>query len=159
MTTQLSDRVADDPIAESVDDAALAALLRTKPSDETIPAAVWWLIAESLRTSVTIRRTLSADISPDREDLPILIAEARLLTEAALAELAESTGARPVPISVASPRTAGVSSVGVRPSFGLQLSVLFLARMLVTHRATTPARLANTLAAHLRALASVPTDI
>ena len=86
MTTQLTDRVADDLIADSVDDAALAALLRTKPEDEEIPAAVWWLIAESLRPSVTIRRTLAADISPDREDLPILVAEARLLTEAALVE-------------------------------------------------------------------------
>jgi hypothetical protein len=42
-----------------------------------------------------------------------------------------------------------------RPAFGLQLSVLFLARMLVSHRLTTPQRLANTLAAHLRALALV----
>jgi hypothetical protein len=158
MTTQLSDRAADDLIAESVDDAALAALLRTKPDDEVIPAAVWWLIAESLRTSVTIRRTLAADISPDREDLPILVAEARLLTEAALVELAESTGARPVPISIASPSTATNRPAGTRPSFGLQLSVLFLARMLVTQRATTPERLANTLAAHLRALAAVDVD-
>jgi hypothetical protein len=157
MTTQLTDRVADDLIAESVDDAALAALLRTKPEDEEIPAAVWWLIAESLRTSVTIRRTLAADISPDREDLPILVAEARLLTEAALVELAEGTGARPTPISMVRPPGPVKRSLGTRPAFGLQLSVLFLARMLVTHRATTPQRLANTLAAHLRALAAVPT--
>ena len=35
------------------------------------------------------------------------------------------------------------------------VAVLFLARMLVSHAATAPARLANTLAAHLRALAAV----
>jgi hypothetical protein len=155
MTTQLSDPVADEAIAESVGDAALAALLRTKPGDDEIPASVWWLIAETLRTSVTIRRTLASDISPEREDLPMLVAEARLLTEAALAELAELTGARPTPLSLVSPPPEAARHVGVRPTFGLQLSVLFLARMLVSHRPTTPQRLANTLAAHIRALTSI----
>jgi hypothetical protein len=151
MTTQLSDLTADEVFADSVGDVALAALLRTKPPDDGIPAAVWWLIAETLRTSVTIRRTLAAENSPDREDLPILVAEARLLAEAALAELTETTGARPTPLSLVPP-AADAPRAAVRPTFGLQLSVLFLARMLVSHRATTPQRLANTLAAHLRAL-------
>lgn len=155
MTSQLSDLAATDGVAGSVGDAALAALLRTKPGDDAIPATVWWLIAETLRTSATIRRTLAADISPDREDLPILIAEARLLTEAALAELAETTGTRPIPLSLVPPTRDAARPVTTRPAFGLQLSVLFLARMLVTHRATTPQRLANTLAANLRALAAV----
>src|ERR1700722_12368903 len=103
MTAQLSDLAIDDPLAASVGDAALAALLRTKPGDDEIPASVWWLIAEALRTSVTIRRTLATDLSPEREDLPILITEARLLTEAALAELAEITGARPTPLALVPP--------------------------------------------------------
>jgi hypothetical protein len=155
MTAQLSDLAHSEVIGESAGDAALAALLRTKPATDEIPAAVWWLIAETLRTSVAIRRTLATDISPEREDLPMLVAEARLLTEAALAELAESTGARPTPLSLVSPSATGARPGPTRPSFGLQLSVLFLARMLVTHRATTPQRLANTLAAHIRALTAL----
>jgi hypothetical protein len=163
----LTDLAADETLAESVGDAALAALLRTKPGDDAIPASVWWLIAETLRTSVTIRRTLAVDLSPDREDLPMLVAEARLLTEAALVELAETTSARPTPLSLAPsvhhPTVSVVESASktpsTRPAFGLQLSVLFLARMLVSHRATTPQRLANTLAAHLRALTGVEADL
>jgi hypothetical protein len=157
MSTQLEDLAATDALAESVGDAALASLLRNKPADDPIPAAVWWLIAESLRTSVTIRRTLATDLSPEREDLPILVAEARLLTEAALTELAETTAARPTPLSlVAAEHKAPARTT--RPAFGLQLSVMFLARMLVSHHPTTPQRLANTLAAHLRALALVDVE-
>jgi hypothetical protein len=158
MTMQLSDLNTEQAFTDSVGDAALAALLRAKPDDDEIPAAVWWLIAEALRTSVTIRRTIATGTPPEREDLPILVAEARLLTEAALAELAQTTGARPTPLSVVPSASPSPRHVGTRPTFGLQLSVLFLARMLVTHRATTAQRLANTLAAHLRALASLDAD-
>jgi hypothetical protein len=91
----------------------------------------------------------------EREDLPILITEARLLTEAALAELAEITGARPTPLALVPPTADRPKVAATRRAFGMQLSVLFLARMLVSHRATTPQRLANTLAAHLRALAAI----
>jgi hypothetical protein len=153
MTAPLLDLATNDQLADTVGDTALAALLRSKPADETIPVAVWWLIAEALRTSVTIRRTAASGLPPEVEDLPMLVAEATLLTEAALAELAESTGARPTPLSLpAAPRYLSGHNP-TRPVFGLQLSVLFLARMLVSHRPTSPQRLANTLAAHLRALA------
>jgi hypothetical protein len=85
----------------------------------------------------------------------MLIGEATLLTEAALAELAETTGMRPTPIAMPSGPRVLSRATPTRPAFGLQLSVLFLARMLVSHNVTTPQRLANTLAAHLRALAAV----
>jgi hypothetical protein len=144
--TALVDRNADDEFAEAVGDAALIALLRSKPRDDEVPSSVWWLIAESLRTTVELRRCLGHQ--------PQLAAtlnhEAVLLTEAALAELAAATGARPTPIVV----DASAQQPGLRPGFGLQLSVMFLARMLVSQTATTPQRLANTLAAHLRALAA-----
>jgi hypothetical protein len=153
MTAQLIDMAADDQLAETVGDAALAALLRTKPTDEEIPAAVWWLIAETLRTSVTIRRVLSGAEVGEHSELAILVAEATLLTEAALDELAETTGARPTPMAVMPRRRDPSRTAPTRPAFGLQLSVLFLARLLVSHRVTTPQRLANTLGAHLRALA------
>jgi hypothetical protein len=155
MSAPIMDLASNDALAETVGDAALAALLRTKPGDETIPASVWWLIAESLRTSVTIRRTLTTGGAPgDQDDLPMLVTEAELLTDAALVELAEQTGARPTPIAVPTV-DHDRSRPSTRPAFGLQLSVLFLARLLVSHRLTTPQRLANTLAAHLRALAAV----
>ncbi|HEX3824075.1 MAG TPA: hypothetical protein VHV79_06400 [Mycobacteriales bacterium] len=153
MTADLLDPTTNEQLADAFGDAALASLLQAKPGDDLIPAAVWWLIAETLRTSVTIRRTVAADLARDREDLPMLIAEATLLTEAALADLAEATGARPTPL--ATPSAPKYLSNPTRPAFGLQLSVLFLARLLVSHRTTSPQRLANTLAAHLRALAAI----
>jgi hypothetical protein len=155
MSAQLLELRDDDALAETVGDAALAALLHTKPRDEAVPSAVWWLIAESLRTSVSIRRVLTTGGAPgDRDDLPMLITEAALLTEAALAELAETTGATPTPIAMPD-SGEGRRRLTTRPTFGLQLSVLFLARMLVSHRSTSPQRLANTLAAHLRALSVI----
>jgi hypothetical protein len=153
MTAQLIDMAADDQLAEAVGDVALAALLRTKPSEENIPSAVWWLVAETLRTSVTIRRVVTGHQSAGDAELSTLVAEARLLTEAALAELAETTGAHPTAIAVVPKRRDGSQAAPTRPAFGLQLSVLFLARLLVSHRVTTAQRLANTLGAHLRALA------
>ena len=80
-----------------------------------------------------------------------LVDEAVLLTEAALAELAAATGARPTLVAIDDePRQRWL-----RPGFGLQMSVLLLARMLVSHSSTAPQRLANTLSAHLRALAAI----
>jgi hypothetical protein len=156
MTTPL--RTVDDEFAEAVGDAALVALLATKPAGELIPSSVWWLIAETLRTSVSLRRALQvglpADATRAAEAVEMMTNEARLLTEAALDELAVATGARPTPIMVSNDHGARV-----RPAFGLQLSVLFLARMLVSHSLTTPERLANTLAAHLRALASLEAPV
>jgi hypothetical protein len=156
MTAPLLELESQDLFADGVGDAALAALLRSKPRDEIIPASVWWLIAETLRTSVTIRRTITTGGSPgERDDLPMLVTEAMLLTDAALAELAETTGARPTPIRVPESDRRPAWSAATRPAFGLQLSVLCLARLLVSHRVTTPQRLANTLSAQLRALATV----
>lgn len=42
MTAELLDLTSNDQVADTVGDAALAALLRTKPGNELIPAAVWW---------------------------------------------------------------------------------------------------------------------
>jgi hypothetical protein len=155
MTAQLMDMAADHELAETVGDAALVALLRNKPASDGVPAAVWWLIAESLRTSVAIRRTITSEAAMDRSGLEALLTEATLLTDAALAELAETTGARPTPMVLPAVRAARSREAPTRPAFGLQLSVLFLARLLVSSTPTTPLRLANTLAAHLRALAGV----
>jgi hypothetical protein len=149
MTAPLIESNADDEFAEIVGDAALVALLRGKPQDDEVPAAVWWLIAETLRTTVELRQAIAGQ---DSESVNILTGEAMLLTEAALAELAAVTGAHPTPLDV----TSDLPRVPTRPAFALQLSVLVLARMLVSHTPTAPPRVANTLAAHLRAIAAVP---
>jgi hypothetical protein len=147
MTLTLLDRPTDAELEERVGDAALTALLRGKPRGEQVPAAVWWLIAESLRTSVTIRRAMTVGPVAEPDELQSLVTEARLLAEVALAELGEATGVRPALVVV-----GGADPTARRPAFGLSVSTLVLARMLVSHRATSPLRLANSLAAHMRAL-------
>jgi hypothetical protein len=143
----LVDRASEEELRERLGDAALTAVLRTKPDDDQVPTSVWWLIAESLRTSVAIRRALTARLPVEPHDMAVLVTEAGLLTDLALAELTDATGARPALAQVSEP-------VG-RPEFGLQVGVLVLARMLVSHRVTSPQRLANVLAAHRRALATI----
>ena len=154
MSAQLFDLATDHDLAETVGDAALAAVLRNKPSEEEIPSAVWWLLAETLRTSGVIRHAVDQHLQPAETDLRVLLTEATLLADAALAELVEATGARPVPIQLPAARLDQSLST-TRPTFSLQLSVLFLARMLVSHRVTSAQRLANALTAHLRALSLI----
>jgi hypothetical protein len=152
MSAQLVHHPSHDELVDLVADAALVGVLRNKPRDEEIPAAVWWLMAECLRTSVTIRRSMNGVPTPG-EDSATLVAEARLLNDAALAELAETTGARPRPITANTLPHDLSHPAATRPVFDLQLSILLVARMLVSHEVTAPQRLANTLAAHARALA------
>jgi hypothetical protein len=164
MTADLFALAADDQLAETIGDTALAALLRAKPVEEEIPAAVWWLLAETLRTSATIRHTLDCldhatetdrHRQPVQTDLRVLTAEATLLTEAALAELAEATDARPVPVPLPGVVAAGPASPTTRSATALQLSIRFLARLLISHRMTSPQQLADALATHLRDLALI----
>jgi hypothetical protein len=140
----LHDLASTEHLAEIAGDAALAALLANKPDDEQVPVGVWWLVAEALRTSVTIRRTLTTGIAPEYEELPMLVAESTLLCRTALDELATAGGVQPTPVDAPE-----------RPSFGFRPSLLLLARMMVNSRPTSPQRLANALAAHLRALATI----
>jgi hypothetical protein len=140
----LQELASTEQLADIAGDTALAALLAHKPDDEAVPVGVWWLVAEDLRTSVTIRRMLTPGAAEDREDLPMLVAEATLLSRTALDEIAASSGVTPIPVEAPA-----------RPSFGLRATLLLLARMMVSSRSTSPQRLANTLDAHLRALAAV----
>jgi hypothetical protein len=134
-----------DALDELMGDAALVALLRGKPDGEVIPAAVWWLVAEALRTTVASRRALTLPLRPDDDAVAMLLLEAGLLTEAALAELLDAAGAQPLdPAPVVTP--------GTGPLFELQRCTLTLARLLVSHRPTSAQRLATALAAHAHAL-------
>jgi hypothetical protein len=134
----------DDVLAEAAGDAALVALLRSKPTSDPVPTAVWWLVAEAIRSSVGVRRELARGGQPNAE-LAGLGIEAELLTEAAIAELADATSVRPRPVLV--DQRGRVSAV-----LRLQRSILGLARLLVGHRATPADRLAAALAQHQRSL-------
>jgi hypothetical protein len=144
MSTVTFTTPSDDALAEVAGDAAMLSLLRGKPADEAIPTAVWWLVAEALRTTVAARRRIALPPRADEEDVSMLLVEASLLTDAALAELVDSAG---LPSTLDSFATAGT-----RPLFGLQQGTLTLARLLVSHRPTPPQRLAAALSLHADAL-------
>lgn len=134
-------------LADQVGDVALAALLRGKPAFETIPATSWWLVAETLRPSVTVRRwTLAGPTEvPDARKLLI---EATMFTDLATAELIDATAATLPPDSEPAIR-------GDDAPVAIYLSVLRLARLLVRREATSPETLLTALAEHRRALALV----
>ncbi len=145
MTAQQLNTPSDDVLVEVAGDAAMMSLLRGKPAAELVPTTVWWLVAEALRTTVAARRRMYRPPGSDDEDVSVLLVEAALLTDAALAELADSAQLDPGQVdALATAATPGWS--------GLQRSTLRLVRLLVSHRATSPERLAAALKLHADAL-------
>jgi hypothetical protein len=132
------DVLGHDVLADAAGDTALLALLRGKPAGESISSGVWWLVAETLRLTVSARRGLALPPRADDEELRNLLTEAMLLADAALCELVEGTDVHPAPIEAAPADTL----------FGLQRSSLTLARLLVSHRITSPQRLAAAMTVH-----------
>ncbi|HWB68295.1 MAG TPA: hypothetical protein VG708_15855 [Mycobacteriales bacterium] len=145
MTATALSPAADETLVDATTDVALATLLNSRASDD-IPTSVWWLVGEALHTSVELRRcvTTSGHLAGDADSLA---GDAMLLTQAALDELAETTGAQPTAMAEPASREPRFSR---QPS--LRLSTLLLTRLLVSRRPVGPQRLANTLAAHQRAL-------
>jgi hypothetical protein len=135
----------EDVLVEVAGDAAMVSLLRGKPTTEAIPTTVWWLVAEALRTTVAARRRLCLPAGADDEDVSVLLVEAALLTDAALTELADSTDVDPGQV-------AALAAAAPSAWFGLQRGTLRLVRLLVSHRATSPERLAAALTLHADAL-------
>lgn len=131
----------DDALAEVAGDAAMVALLRGKPADDEVPTAVWWLVAEALRTTVAVRRSLALPPRADDEEVTMLLVEAALLTDAALAELLDDCRLHPGAVEVAAPPGTGTG-------FALQRGAQALARLLVSHRSTSRQRLAAALLVH-----------
>ncbi|HEX3906367.1 MAG TPA: hypothetical protein VHW92_00385 [Mycobacteriales bacterium] len=145
MTAQQLSSPSEDVLVEVAGDAAMVSLLRGKPAAEVVPTTVWWLVAEALRTTVAARRRLYRPPGADDEDVSVLLVEAALLTDAALVELADSTELDPGQVDAfATAEPSGWS--------GLQRGTLRLVRLLVSHRATSPERLAAALRLHADAL-------
>jgi hypothetical protein len=145
MTTQQLTTPSEDVLVEIAGDAAMMSLLRGKPAGEDVPTTVWWLVAEALRTTVAARRRLCLPAGADDEDVSVLLVEAALLTDAALAELADGTDL--------DQRQVDALAAAVPPAwFGLQRGTIRLVRLLVSHRATSPERLAAALTLHADAL-------
>jgi hypothetical protein len=145
MTAQQLSTPSDDVLVEVAGDAAMMSLLRGKPVAELVPTTVWWLVAEALRTTVAARRRMYRPPGSDDEDVSVLLVEAALLTDAALAELADSAQLDPGQVDALAAAAAPGWS-------GLQRGTLRLVRLLVSHRATSPERLAAALRLHADAL-------
>jgi hypothetical protein len=145
MSTEILSIPSDNALAAAAGDAAMVALLRGKPADEAIPTAVWWLVAEALRTTVAARRSLTLPARADDEDFTVLLVEALLLTDAALEELLDGGEVQPDAVEPVSAITTGSRGE-------LHRGTLTLARLLVSHRPTSPQRLGGALASHAAAL-------
>jgi hypothetical protein len=147
MTVQQLTTPSEDVLTEVAGDAAMVSLLRGKPAADEVPTTVWWLVAEALRTSVAARRRLCLPAGADDEDVSVLLVEAALLTDAALTELADSCNLDPYQVDALAAAASPAWS-------GLQRGTIKLVRLLVSHRATSPDRLATALTLHADALRS-----
>jgi hypothetical protein len=120
-------------------DPALVAVLRGKPADEEITQATWWLVADSLRFSVQVRRWAEGVPELSARKLDQVAECARRSAQVALAELGRD-------LSEPAPHDALVATATIR------ITMHELARLVVSPRATTAARLRVALEAHLEAL-------
>lgn len=122
-------------------DPTLAAVLLAKPSNDAVPQAVWWYLAESLQHSVTVRRGVQGVETLTAAEIRQQASRARLYAEAAL----EAVGL-----------VAAGDNRWRRPDLPsnatLRVTMSALASLLVTSRAVTAVQLRATLLAHLRAL-------
>jgi hypothetical protein len=128
-----------------LDDPPLSWLLAAKPADDPVPTIVWWLTAETLRTSVTVNAALSRDDGTP----PQALGEAELFADLALTELADATGygsTGPRIHAAEPPRRPALAATHLRRT------ALPLARLLLTQTATPPRVLAAALARHRHAL-------
>jgi hypothetical protein len=126
-------------------DTPLAAVLQGKPAADEISVATWWLLAESLRQSVLVRRAAEGAMVPSTE-IRLAANRARLGCEAALAEL----GTTPVDRRLGcAPRVGSRRAV---PPPTLRITIYSLARLIVSARTTSPATLRAAILVHLEAL-------
>jgi hypothetical protein len=124
----------------------LAAVLLAKPPTDDVPLAVWWLLAESLRHSVRVRRATECVEILDVAELFLEACRAGLYAEAALEEIDE----KPIDsVTVEDPARARPS---LPASSTVRATTCDLARLIVTSRAVTSERLRRSIIAHLDAL-------
>jgi hypothetical protein len=126
-------------------DAALGAVIAGKPRNDEVPRAVWWLLAECLGYSVTVRREAAMGRDRGSSDFGLTMREARFAAGRALDQLDEPTGARrPCATEQPGQPRAATSS--------LRMTVQDLAGLIVTRRATTRVELRRAIHVHLDAL-------
>jgi hypothetical protein len=127
-------------------DPHLGAVLLAKAPTDDVPLAVWWLLAESLRHSVRVRRTIEYVEILEVAELCLEASRAGLYAEAALEEIDE----RPVESVTVEGLFRKCSSLPA--SSTVRATTCDLARLIVTSRAVTSERLRPAIIAHLDAL-------
>jgi hypothetical protein len=132
--------------ADRTSDPHLAAVLLAKPPADDVPLAVWWLLAESLRHSVRVRRATACVEILDVAELYIEARQAGLYAEAALEEIDEEL------IASVAVDDAARRRPSLRPSSTVRATTCDLACLIVTSRAVTSERLRGAILAHLDAL-------
>jgi hypothetical protein len=132
------------PARQQGRDSVLTAVLLAKPA-EPIPLAAWWFVADSLHSSVQVRRSALGVASLSERDFRCAVGRARNAAEAALEELPDGASeAGSVPEG---------TQLEPRPATTLRMTIHELARLVVTPRVTTGPRLRGALCLHLHALA------
>jgi hypothetical protein len=131
---------------EITEDPALVAVLRGKPAHGEIAQTTWWLVADSLRFSVYVRRWAQGVPELDDDQLRRVADRARRLAFSAWLELMDAPGAAP----------ASDAPIRTRVSVAkLRISMRELGRLVVSPRVITAARLRMALETHLQALDGV----
>ena len=127
-------------------DPALAAVLLAKPSNEAVPRAVWWYLADSLHHSVSVRRGVDGVEILAAAEIGQHATRARLYAEAAL-EAVDKAAANLVTVETTRWRHPDLPNNAT-----LRVTISALACLLVTSRAVTASQLRSTILAHLHAL-------
>jgi hypothetical protein len=133
--------------ADRANDPRLAAVLLAKPLSDDVSLAAWWLLAESLRYSVTVRRATEGVEIRREAELRLDASRAASYAEAALEELGQ-VPAEPLTVEDSRwvPRALPSNAT-------LRLTTCAIARLIVSSRPVTTAQLRATILAHLDALA------
>jgi hypothetical protein len=131
-------------LRERSKDTALAAVLMGKPV-ERIPIAAWWFVADSLRSSVEVRRSVLGIAVLTHAEFYAELERAKECARAAMEEISDEQWS-------GTPLLAGSIADCGRPAATLRVTIHELARLIVTPRETTPVRLGGSLCTHLQAL-------
>jgi hypothetical protein len=127
-------------------DPPLSAVLQGKPPNDDVPLAAWWLIAESLRHSVPVRRAAEGVETLATAELCLEKFQARLASQFALHELGDHSIFRKASSEEAA--VTGQSS----PVLTLRGTIRNLARLMVRGRPTPTSELVTAIQLHLEAL-------
>jgi hypothetical protein len=127
-------------------DTPLDAVLQGKPSADEIPIAAWWFVAEALRHSVLVRRTVEGVATLPDPVFRLEASRARMAAEAALEELVDE-------VSMATTLENSNTGNKYSPTIPtIRATIYDLARLVVSPRSTPTVTLKAAIVAHLQAL-------